>query len=68
LISAAAERQAATTAGLLLAIELRSELLTEIRTGIAALEARLTKRMFFFWIGQAATTAGLVLAIVKLSG
>jgi len=35
---------------------------------LAEMEARLTKRMFTFWIAQAATTAGLVLGVVKAVG
>lgn len=33
---------------------------------LAAMETRLTKRMFGFWIAQAATTAGLVFGVLKL--
>ena len=35
---------------------------------LAQLEARLTRRLFGFWIAQAATTAGLVFGVVKLVG
>lgn len=33
---------------------------------LAELEARLTRRLFGFWVAQAATTAGLVFGVVKL--
>jgi len=35
---------------------------------LAEIEARLTKRLFGFWIAQSATTVALVLAVVKLAG
>ena len=37
-----------------------------IDSKLALMEARLTKRLFGFWIAQAATTAGLVFGVVKL--
>ena len=49
--------------------ELRAEMQVSFATvnaQFAQLEARLTKRMFGFWIAQAATTAGLVFGVVKL--
>lgn len=45
-----------------------AELRAEMRAGFAELEARLTKRLFGFWVAQAATTAGLVFGVVKLVG
>src|SRR3989442_14223437 len=53
--------------------ELRAELQTEMRAGFARVDqrlaefgARLTKRKFNFWIGQARTTVALVLGVGKL--
>jgi hypothetical protein len=46
--------------------EPRADLRTEFRVGLTALEARLTRRLFSFWIAQTATTAGLVFGFVKL--
>jgi ABC-type phosphate transport system auxiliary subunit len=43
-----------------------AELRAEFRAELAALETRLTHRLFGFWIAQAATTAGLVFGVVKL--
>ncbi len=50
-----------------------AELRAEMQTGfaradqrLAEFEARLTKRMFKFWVAQAATTVALVLGVVKL--
>ena len=45
-----------------------AELRAEMRAGFAELEARLTKRLFAFWVAQAATTAGLVFGVIKLLG
>ena len=45
-----------------------AELRAEVRAGFAELEARLTKRLFAFWVAQAATTAGLVFGVIKLLG
>ena len=41
--------------------------IAEVRIALADLEIRLTRRMFYFWIGQAATTAGLVFGLVKIT-
>ena len=53
--------------------ELRAEmqvgfanLATRFDSKLAQLEARLTKRLFGFWVAQAATTAGLVFGVVQL--
>lgn len=55
--------------------EVRSEFRADTREGFArvdqrfaALETRLTKRLFGFWVAQAATTAGLVFGVVQLLG
>jgi len=45
-----------------------AELRAEVRAGFAELEARLTKRLFRFWVAQAATTAGLVFGVIELLG
>ena len=45
-----------------------AELRAEMQAGFAQLEARLTRRLFGFWVAQAATTAALVLGVVKLVG
>lgn len=45
-----------------------AELRAEMQTGFAQLEARLTRRLFGFWVAQAATTVALVLGVVKLTG
>jgi len=37
-------------------------------TYMSALEARILKWMFLFWVGQAVTTVGLVLGVVRLAG
>jgi hypothetical protein len=39
---------------------------TRMERGLAALETRLTRRLFGFWIAQAATTVGLVFGVVQL--
>lgn len=44
-----------------------AELRAEMQTGFAQLEARLTRRLFGFWVAQAATTVALVLGVVKLT-
>jgi hypothetical protein len=46
--------------------ELRADLRTELVAGLTALETRLTRRLFGFWIAQAATTVGLVFGVVQL--
>jgi glutathione S-transferase len=43
-----------------------AELRADIPLGLKRLEARLTKRLFGFWIAQAATTVGLVFGVVKI--
>lgn len=56
-----------------------AELRAEIRAGLAGVEARLEARMaaletrvlkwmFVFWVGQAATTVALVFGVVRLVG
>jgi hypothetical protein len=35
---------------------------------MAKFEARITRWMFLFWVGQAATTVGLVFGVVRLIG
>lgn len=50
--------------------ELRAEMqagFARVDVRLAELETRLTKRMFYFWIGQAATTAALVFGAVRLA-
>jgi hypothetical protein len=37
-----------------------------IERGLGALETRLTRRLFGFWIAQSATTVGLVFGVLKL--
>ncbi len=42
-----------------------AELRAEMRVGFQALETKLIRWMFLFWIGQAVTTLGLVFGVVK---
>ena len=51
--------------------ELRAEMqvgFARVDQRFAEMEARLTRRMFGFWIAQAATTAALVFGVVRLVG
>jgi len=43
------------------------ELRAEVQIGLHALETKLIRWMFLFWIGQAATTVGMVFGILKLT-
>ena len=43
--------------------ELRAELLTELRTGIAGLRAELVRWMFGFWVSTLLGIAGLLIAL-----
>ena len=58
--------------------EVQADLRTEMRTGFAdlrselhaglhALETKVIRWMFMFWVGQAATTIALVFSVVKLT-
>jgi hypothetical protein len=42
--------------------------IAKLETKIAESEARITMRMFYFWIGQVAVVAGLLTYFFKFSG
>ncbi|HYT04289.1 MAG TPA: hypothetical protein VEM13_05340 [Gemmatimonadales bacterium] len=45
-----------------------AQVVARFDTYMSALEARILKWMFLFWVGQAVTTVGLVLGVVRLAG
>src|SRR5439155_19734747 len=45
-----------------------AQAVAQLGARMAALEARVIKWMFLFWVGQAVTTVGLVFGVVRLTG